>query len=72
MSISINYYGYNRGRIGIYTDREREQMSIQITDAEALLILAMMRKVTIERDKPLAENIKQIIYQAKLESDNDT
>lgn len=51
---------------------KREQMTIQITDAEALLILAMMREVTIERDKPLAENIKQIIYQAKSESDNDT
>lgn len=46
-------------------------MTIQITDAEALLILAMMREVTIERDKPLAENIKQIIYKAKSESNND-
>lgn len=47
-------------------------MTINITDAEALLILAMMREVTIERDKPLAERVTKKIIDAKVESDNDT
>lgn len=50
-------------------------MTIQITDAEALLILAMVRKVRIERDYPLALSVIDKINKAVVEEKegkNDT
>ena len=51
MSISINYYGYNRGRIGIYTDREREQMTLDFNVIESLILLDGLNEIVRQKKR---------------------